>query len=1708
MAPPLPQAPIYQINARVWLGELARDRRRRVTLADIPDEELDALVDRGFGWVWFLGVWTTGPAGRAVSLANQDWHRGYGETLGDAWRDEDVAGSPFAIQEYTVDPLLGDDEGLALLRQRLHARGLRLMLDFVPNHTALDHPWVTEHPEYYVGDVASMSTGNGDGGPAHGRDLYHAAWPDTLQLNYRHAGLREAMRRELLRVADRCDGVRCDMAMLQLPDVFLATWGDRALPRDGSPPVDEPWWPGAIAALRREHPDVLLMAEVYWDREWELQQQGFDCTYDKRLYDRLRGQDVHGVRAHLGADVGFQNRLVRFLENHDEARAAAAFPPEVHRPAAVLTYLVPGVRLFHEGQLEGRRVRTSIHLNRRRDEPVDQELKPFYDALLECMRRPEVRSGEWRLLGCRAVAPGNESWHHFIAWCWEGEGRRLLVVVNYAGTKGQCRVELPFEDLRGHACELRDVLGVHLYERAGDELVNEGLGVDLKAWGFLALELNADPGAGGDEDEVPGVMLRTRLRGHEDVVNRVAWSPEGELLASASNDRTVRVWDPESGAEVARLATREHAITVAWSSDGALLAAATSAGAVELWERDGWKRRPPLEGHTDWANAVHWHPADRHRLASASADRSVRLWDASAARQVNQWSAHPNNIFAVQYSPAGNRLATGSADALVRVWDDDGWLLHSLEGHGDQVLCVAWDPEGRTLASACKDNTVRVWTVGSRRQPVILEAHTADVRAVSFSADGRLLASKGEDGTVKLWRTDEWRLVASIPEPAGKAWLAGLAFHPRLPVLATVGEKDSVVRVWDLDPAELLLAEGESTVHETSAKIVLVGESDVGKSSLATRLLTGKFTEGSATKTVGTRILRVDAAKLDRRGPRPRRGQRRELVIWDMGGHHEYRLVHQLFLHDTAVALVLIKPGRGQTALDDVKSWNLRLESRLQGRRAIKLLVGSQMDLEHGGYDRQAIEALMEQCGFAEYIETSAKTGHGVDDLKRAILKHLDWDSMTHVARTALFQRIHAEIRRRARAGEVFVTLAELQRHIRKTERDHYDPVAVEAVAEDLAGVGEIVYTRLATGEQTLVLSLEEVERYAGWLLTAARSNPRRVPALEERTLELSLLAIPDRLPQAQELVVLEAVVGLLIQHGICFRHEGVLIFPSLFPQAEAPPDQRARDDVSLSYAYQGADDNIYASLVASLVISGQFGQHRLWANRVEFKLPGGGGYGLRRVPYGDGMARLGLFFSDDVDPARSELFIRFVTAHLEEHGVGAPQAEFACENCQRLIPREILNVKLAPGATDLLCPWCDHRTRVVRNEVGGAVTPEDSEVRRIQDDVVKAARDTTLHVTTGIRARGPGAETRPIRILHLSDLHFTASTAPGTKLQWLLDDLTKGRQPLAERLDYLVVSGDMTDRGSTAGLENARAFVSQLIDRFGLSAERCILVPGNHDVQDLLEAYDVFYDADSARRAEPDERSWLREGRLILVPNPQRYPQRLRQFSETFFHPLLQKPYPLTEVEQGMAYPFHETGIQFLAFNSCWWIDQFHRERAGISPRAVAHAIAEADRLHQKAVEDRRLEPDAPLLRIAVCHHAVSGREMIRDVTFLDHLQKNGVTLFLHGDVHEMRTDMVGYRHEKGVHVVGAGSFSSPMEGLPESTPRLYNLLEVARDLSSVRVHTRQQTRVDGVWDGWFEWGRGEGVARSYYDIPLAPAGTRPFIDLPRLPGTEPVPA
>jgi len=317
---------------------------------------------------------------------------------------------------------------------------------------------------------------------AHGRDPYFAGWPDTLQLNYGNPATQDAMTAELVKIAGQCDGVRCDMAMLVLPEVFERTWGAPA----------KLFWPEATRRVREKVPGFCFMAEVYWDMEWTMQQQGFDYAYDKRLYDRLREGHARPVRDHFRAGLDYQNKLARFLENHDEPRAAATFPPGVHEAAAVITFFSPGLRFFHDGQFEGRLKRISPHLVRAPDEPVNSSLSQFYERLLAALRTPAVRQGRWQLLESVPAWDGNTTSDAFIAFAWENdEGERVVVCVNYASHPSQCYVRLPFPDLGGRPWRLRDRLGDAQYERDGNDLQSRGFYLDVPPWQCQIFEMIA-----------------------------------------------------------------------------------------------------------------------------------------------------------------------------------------------------------------------------------------------------------------------------------------------------------------------------------------------------------------------------------------------------------------------------------------------------------------------------------------------------------------------------------------------------------------------------------------------------------------------------------------------------------------------------------------------------------------------------------------------------------------------------------------------------------------------------------------------------------------------------------------------------------------------------------------------------------------------------------------------------------------------------------------------------------------------------------------------------------------------------------------------------------------------------------------------------------------------------------------------------------------
>ncbi len=445
---------LYEISVWPWLERLSVETGRRVTLGNVPESEWDRLRDLGFDIVYLMGVWRRSAIGRQIARSDTRLFDGYDRAL-PGWTPDDVVGSPFSIREYAPDPRVGTWRDLETVRRALHNRRVQLVLDFVPNHTGFDHPWISTHPHRYVsGSIEQFRAAPGtfreveadDGEPRYlacGRDPYFPPWTDVAQLNYFESDTREAMIAQLSAIADHCDGVRCDMAMLVLDDVFAKTWG--AIVGRNDPPGE--FW----AEVRGALPDVLLIAEAYWDLEWRLQQLGFSFTYDKRLYDRLANESAGSVRDHLRATPDYQNRSARFLENHDEPRSYAIFGPERIEAAATISATAPGMRFYFDGQLEGRTRFSPVQLGRWSDESQQPDLTNFYERLLRATDAETFHDAGWDLLDIAGA--GDTSYASLVAYRWRGNDEYRVVVANLGDGTAQGHVLLG-NDLPGTAAKV------------------------------------------------------------------------------------------------------------------------------------------------------------------------------------------------------------------------------------------------------------------------------------------------------------------------------------------------------------------------------------------------------------------------------------------------------------------------------------------------------------------------------------------------------------------------------------------------------------------------------------------------------------------------------------------------------------------------------------------------------------------------------------------------------------------------------------------------------------------------------------------------------------------------------------------------------------------------------------------------------------------------------------------------------------------------------------------------------------------------------------------------------------------------------------------------------------------------------------------------------------------------------------------------------
>lgn len=475
---------LYEINTRVWLKKFGSSAK----LASIPLTVFDDLASKGINIIWLMGVWKTNPSTIDKYCFEPELIAAYNRCLKD-WTKSDVIGSPYSIDEYDVNPALGSWKELKDLKDYLNSIGIKLFLDFVSNHLSADSRYIQTNPEIFL--KASEDFFKGDSFTffkpeldpenfyAHGRDPFFPAWTDTIQINIFNPEARKFMTNILLKLTEVCDGVRCDMAVLPLNNVFQNTWLG-VLNKFGFPRPETEFWKEAIIEVKKKNPDFIFLGEAYWDLEWNLQQLGFDFTYDKKLTERLAANDISGVKAHLQADKSYQLKSVRFLENHDEPRAIAKFGKHRSLAAATAISTIQGMKFFFDGQFEGKKSKLAVQLGREPEEKPCAGVSEYYDKLLAITKSEVFKEGDWRIMQPLTIGYGNNSFENLFAWQWALDNERRIIVINYSYSTSQCRLKLDIKHDK-KKITLVDLLTNEHYERWVDEVNNAGLYIELKS---------------------------------------------------------------------------------------------------------------------------------------------------------------------------------------------------------------------------------------------------------------------------------------------------------------------------------------------------------------------------------------------------------------------------------------------------------------------------------------------------------------------------------------------------------------------------------------------------------------------------------------------------------------------------------------------------------------------------------------------------------------------------------------------------------------------------------------------------------------------------------------------------------------------------------------------------------------------------------------------------------------------------------------------------------------------------------------------------------------------------------------------------------------------------------------------------------------------------------------------------------------------------
>jgi WD40 repeat protein len=789
--------------------------------------------------------------------------------------------------------------------------------------------------------------------------------------------------------------------------------------------------------------------------------------------------------------------------------------------------------------------------------------------------------------------------------------------------------------------------------------------------------------------------------GHVASIRSVAFSPDGTKAVSGCDDGILRLLDIESGQDIKKFEGHKGSVwSVAFSPDGRHVGSGGYDNTLRLWDRESRQQLWSGKKHTSCILSLAFSPDGRH-LLSGSADHTMWLWDAESGQSVRLIEGNGGYVWSVAFSLDGHHIVSGSHDDKLRLWDvQSGQSVRTFHGHNGQVLSAAFSRDSRYIVSSARDNTLRLWNAEDGQAMRTFEGHTGPVWSATFSPDGRQILSGADDCTVRLWDAEGGQPIRTFL--GHDSVIISVGFHPDGNSVYSA-DANGIVRVWKITDEFSPSVEAqtidrqpvrrEAVVQYANAKVLLVGESGVGKTGLANYLSHRRKDVERNSSTDGAWATQWALPHSQGQGDVDR-----EIWLWDFAGQVDYRLVHQLFMNETAAAVLVFNP-QAENPFEGLGHWDADLRKASQ-RPFAKLLAAGRIDRGGLVVSVASMNKFMTERGFREPLHlTSAKTGAGCDGLRDAIVGAIDWGRIPITTSLELYHRIKEAVLRLRDSGTVLIRLAELNQRLELSLGElRFTPAELQTALGHLAGPGMI--QRVEFGG-FILLRPEVLSRYAAAVVRKVRKHPQELGCIREDELLAGDLDYQDfqRLPREDEAVVLRALLETFISRAWCLRqpcdHSAMLTFPSYFRRERK--EQPGHPDILVTYRFEGPTDEIYATLVVRLHHTLAFDSTELWKSAADFRTQTGAALGFTLTPESEGTSRLEVYFEPNVDENSRVLFLRYVHDHLEQNARNVKRLRhYGCRNkkCQafgRPFPDQgSIDRALGPGGMGkVFCPGC-----------------------------------------------------------------------------------------------------------------------------------------------------------------------------------------------------------------------------------------------------------------------------------------------------------------------------------------------------------------------------------------------------------------------------------